>query len=409
MAFVVVLAVAQHEGDGVLGGTSAFYRSGFGHLALSDFAVFLLLSIWIADPRSRSRLGQLPAPVIGASVLLVAAAILGAFTGLSQGARPSAAIDGARCTLYLGLVPLLVACIMGPQVEMLLRALVVGASIVLAIGLLGFVTGRGPVLATGEKLTYFEAAPLWWSLVVVLALAAGLRTSRPWIDVAIALASLLVLILSLRRGFIVATAVTLPLAAIASIGKGRRSVFVLATAVVAIGVVLAALVVPSGSAVTDVPGARAVEDLQATRSTGDEYRVAERRNVLRNIGSSPLYGIGFGMRWRLYEPLPADFRGYQDYVHIAALWYWLKMGVLGLVAYLAWLVAAAWAGLRAWRRSAARPLRAFGLASGLGIVGLAIVETTATQTGVDARLACLVAICIGITIAPGHGSGATFS
>jgi O-antigen ligase len=84
------------------------------------------------------------------------------------------------------------------------------------------------------------------------------------------------------------------------------------------------------------------------------------------------------------------------YVHFAALWFWLKLGILGLFAYLTLLIGAALLAWQAWQRSREPVLRAFGMASLCGIAGLAAIDTTASFTGVDPRFTVLFSAQLGL-------------
>jgi uncharacterized membrane protein len=86
----------------------------------------------------------------------------------------------------------------------------------------------------------------------------------------------------------------------------------------------------------------------------------------------------------------------RNYVHFAALWYWLKLGILGLVAYFSLLGGSALLAWRVWRNAREPLVRAFGLASLCGFAGLLVIETTASFTGIDLRFTVLLAAQIGL-------------
>jgi len=74
----------------------------------------------------------------------------------------------------------------------------------------------------------------------------------------------------------------------------------------------------------------------------------------------------------------------------------LKLGVLGLCAYIGVIIGSV---LLAWRtRRTVHPpwLRAFCLASACAIAGLAVMDTTASFTGVEARFTVVLAAQIGL-------------
>jgi hypothetical protein len=133
-------------------------------------------------------------------------------------------------------------------------------------------------------------------------------------------------------------------------------------------------------------------------SAEDRYRLDERANVLAEIRAHPISGLGMAIPWAATAqtlPLEGQKEGRQ-YVHFAALWFWLKLGVLGLCAYVGFMLGGMWLAWQAWRESSEPLLRAFGLASLCGIVGLLAIDTTASFTGVDVRFTVLFATQIGL-------------
>jgi hypothetical protein len=89
------------------------------------------------------------------------------------------------------------------------------------------------------------------------------------------------------------------------------------------------------------------------------------------------------------------FAGGQNYTHALVLWYWLKLGLLGLAAY-AWLtLAAVVTAYKLWRDAGDPRVRVAGLALAAGLVGLAVAETTGSFTGVESRLTMFVGATLG--------------
>jgi O-antigen ligase len=129
----------------------------------------------------------------------------------------------------------------------------------------------------------------------------------------------------------------------------------------------------------------------------DRYRLDERTNVLGEIGQHPIAGLGVGVPWAAsYEPLSVEHPEGRLYVHFAALWFWLKLGILGVLAYLALLAGSTMLAWQAWRRSPEPLLRAFSLASLCAVGALAVLDTTASFTGVDPRFTVLFGAQLGL-------------
>jgi hypothetical protein len=127
----------------------------------------------------------------------------------------------------------------------------------------------------------------------------------------------------------------------------------------------------------------------------DRYRLDEQRNVVAELSRHPLTGIGIGVPWTVRHPLALTFPNGRYYTHVVAFWYWLKLGLAGVVAYVLLVVAAVHAGLGLWRRAGSSLDRALGLGAAATMLGLAVAETTGSFTGVDSRTTIVVAIMLG--------------
>ncbi len=69
------------------------------------------------------------------------------------------------------------------------------------------------------------------------------------------------------------------------------------------------------------------------------YRTLEKVDILVNISTSPIVGLGFGQQFIFYLPLPdLSFWPFWHYTpHNAVLWVWLKDGAIGFLAFF-WLL-----------------------------------------------------------------------
>lgn len=80
-----------------------------------------------------------------------------------------------------------------------------------------------------------------------------------------------------------------------------------------------------------VPDASAEAD-----ASSDLYREIENFDLNATIRSSPILGIGFGQRF--YQPIPLpdiSFFEFWEYIpHNSVLWMWLKVGIVGFLAFL---------------------------------------------------------------------------
>jgi hypothetical protein len=78
------------------------------------------------------------------------------------------------------------------------------------------------------------------------------------------------------------------------------------------------------------------DDVSARNQASDLYRIAEKADVLATIKSNPLRGVGFGHPFLRPVPLPAiSTFPLADYMpHNSFLWLWMKVGIVGFIAFL---------------------------------------------------------------------------
>jgi hypothetical protein len=283
------------------------------------------------------------------------------------------------------------------HVDFAVRLLVVLVGYKVLTGLFAAALGAGRSLE-GATLVYYGSLPnllLMGFLVVALASLvgrAGMTAATRWL-VPLAFA---VLILSYRRNFWIAT--TLAVLLVLLVGSGRRGRALLVPA----GLLLACAAVAGFTMVSNSqsqsPVIQRAQSLSPTRvqtSSDDRYRLDEQRNVLAELKRQPLTGIGIGVPWTARYPLAKYFENGRYYSHVAVLWYWLKLGLAGVAAYLLLVFATVHTGLHIWRRAAPRRDRALGLAVAATMLGLAVAETTGSFVGVDPRTTILVAAVLG--------------
>ena len=151
---------------------------------------------------------------------------------------------------------------------------------------------------------------------------------------------------------------------------------------------------------SQTPVVERIQSLNPTRLTTnaeDRYRLDERKNVIAAIRATPLVGLGLAVPWQERYPLSVEQPGGgRLYVHMAILWYWLKLGVIGLVSYIGYVLAAIVVGIQVFRRHHDARVRLMGAAAAASFVGLAVVETTATFLGADDRMTVLAGCVVGL-------------
>jgi hypothetical protein len=334
---------------------------------------------------------------IGPMTLPLLAFALACAGGLATGYFAGAPVDDlARSAIrftYMLLLPLVVVNLLRDDAS--LRAFLGGAAGLAAFkavtGLLAIAAGVG-LSVEGGTITYYEPLANWLLLLLLLTvLVARVRDVQlpGWVlwTVPLALAALL---LSYRRSFWIAGAFALVLVLV--LGSRRRSRTVLAIG--AVGALLAlALTLVVGPESPIATRARSIQPSELTASRADRYRVDEQRNVISELRDHPITGLGVSVPWSAREPLAEEHD--RNYIHVVLLWYWLKLGILGVITYL-WLMATAvWTAFMVWRQHPDGLIRAAGLAAVGGLVALVIVELTASFVGIEPRITAAFGALLG--------------
>lgn len=367
-------------------------------------ALVALAAIAVVLERSRSREALRTRPFTVPLLLFSVALVVGAFVGLTEGAAVPSQL---RSAVLVVVVPVVVAGVLH-TVDDLRAAIALAGALAAAKAVLGLLAAFGGFTLSegGLPLTYLDPLAnfvLVGFLLGILA-AATARISLPawaWAAAPLALATLG---LSLRRSFYLALAVGAIVTVTVALGARGRHVVLPVLAVLVVGVWLTVSGGISGELRTTgaAPIVSRIQTLDPDRlraNPQDRYRLAERRNVVADILEHPFAGKGIGVPWTLRTGLPAENAGTRHYVHFAVLWWWLRTGVVGALAYLGLLGALMWAGLRVGRSHPDELVRLGGFtATGLA-VGFAVVETTATFTGISLRMTTGLGAVIGFVAA----------
>ena len=240
--------------------------------------------------------------------------------------------------LTLALVPFLVVNLIETRrdLEWVLGAAVAVVAVKTAFGGLAWLIGAGRVIE-GTVLTYYAPLANLLLLAYVLGvLAARLRGARlPRFVLWLAPFALAVLILSFRRNFWIALVLGAVLVVLVAVGARGRLLLVPAGVLILISLYFG-LTALSGSQ-SDSPVVQRAQSLTPSKVQGnaqDRYRLDEQHNVRAEIGRHPVLGIGLGVPWTARYPLAQALPGGRQYTHVLVFWYWLKLGLLGVIAYL---------------------------------------------------------------------------
>jgi O-antigen ligase len=325
--------------------------------------------------------------------------VAGMATGYFGGGDRAAMAGGARDLLVLAVLPFVAVNAIDGRADLhrALRIAVVLVAVKAALGGAGWLLGQGRTIE-GTVLTYYEPLPNLLLLLFLLGVLAATMDRRrlPAAVWVLAAAALAVLILSFRRNFWIGLVVGVIVVLLVGAGARGRALLIPAGTILAVALWLGLTALSSSESTSPViERAQTLDPSRIQSTAGDRYRLDEQRNVRAELAEHPLTGLGLGVPWTARHPLAVTFEGARDYTHVTVFWWWLKLGILGLLAYL-WLMATAvYSGLALWRRSGDGLLRAAGLAAAGGMLALAVAETTGSFTGVESRVTVLVAVLCG--------------
>jgi O-Antigen ligase len=399
---VVALAVlCEGETFGIFNFTSELYVQIYKDTSLLDVLVALAVASVAIDLLRNRRPFYCPRPLIVPLAILALAMIVGVVVGHAAGGSLRFVITSEYTLAYLLFLPLAVVNLDLDQRQMtrLLGGAMALAIVKSVVGLVEFASHAGPMVEGVSGLTYYEPTANWLILIALLSLVvAGVTRVKPplWMILGSPLLASC-LLLSYRRSFWIAAVLGLLLILLlGTTTLGRRQLAAAGLAVIAGIWLLGSVHFQSQS-----PLAKRVTSLAPTKieaSAEDSYRLDERANVLSEIREHPITGLGMTIPWAATaRTLSLESGGeLREYVHFAALWFWLKLGVLGLCAYIGFILGSLLLAWQVWRRRQEPLLRAFGLASFCGIAGLAVMDTTASFTGVESRFTVLLAAQVGL-------------
>ncbi len=398
---VAVVILFEKATFGLFTFTDSFYGSVVKDLTVVDALVGLSVVAVALDMIRHRRPLRIPGPLKLPMTLLALAMLAGAVTGHAAGASIHLAIFSEDTLAYLLFLPIAIANldITREQLKALVTGLLVLAILKAALGMIELASGRGLAIEGIGGITYYEAAANWVVMMGMLAVFAAvvMRVKVPVWCLAGGVVMFASLLLSYRRSFWIAA--VLGLALIVMLGlrpSGRRVLVPVVLAMIAAVWLMSSVSLQSQNPIVKRATSLAPSSLSA--NADDRYRIDERANVWGEIVTHPITGLGVTIPWQaIVQPLPVEgVGGGREYVHFAALWFWLKLGVLGVLAYVSILIGTAILAWRAWRLSSEPMLRVFGLASLCAVAGLAVLDTTASFTGVDPRFTVIVAAQIGL-------------
>lgn len=400
---MTVLLELGKSGPGTLESLSSSYyhKVGSGLTVMNLLFAVLVIAMVVSLYRRRGRL-LLAGPLTVALTLVAAATITGAVVAHFAGISSKDIFEPIVTIAPLILLPIVVVNIAQRRdlLKVMLPLIAALAGIKALIGLWLALSGRGE-LVDGHSATYIEPAANWLNLLVLLVLiAAALRHVRlPLWVWALAPLALIELAFSYRRGFWLGALVGIVLVVLLASSSHGRRVLIPAVALVAALAWLGLASLGSGSA--NNPVVKRLDTLQPgklTLNVQDRYRLDERRNVIANLQEHPVTGLGIAVPWAAPYPLSVQHPGDRTYTHMIVLWYWLNLGLLGLIAYVALMVSAIGTAFLVWRRHASELVRCAALGLMATLVGSIALETTGSFMGVDVRFTIVLGAILGLLL-----------
>lgn len=383
------------------------YDPVFKQLTGLDVLVALAVLAVALDLIRRRRQPRLPAALAFPLLITALAMAAGLAVTVGQGWGPRDALFEMHVLVSLLLLPIAVVNLDldRDRLALLLKGAIALAMLKAAMGLIVMAAGGSVEVDGGTHLTYYEPTANWLMLLALLGTVAAIAGGMPkerWMAVGVPLLTV-ALLLSYRRSFWIAAALGLLLVLL--LGTSRRGWRTMTPALVLVAAAIWLLGSIQFQAQTPLATrAQSLAPSSLASNAEDRYRLDERVNVIAEIGRHPVAGIGLEQGWRATErPLPVEHEEGRFYVHFALLWWWMKLGLLGAVAFVALVATSLLLSWRTWRNNREPLFRCFGLASMCAIAGLIAIETTASFTGVEDRFTVVFAAQLGLLAALQHG------
>lgn len=393
-------AMAEAEAVGSIPSGARFYDQVISSFTAPDVLIFFGLAGLILRFVAQDLRPRLPEPLTAPLILLGFAVVAGVATAYSTGSVSVPELFHRSMQVgHLILIPLLAVNVL--RDTRALKIFAVGmAALACVKGLTGlYATFGGAGGAVEEEVASFlnpfpNLLMLTFGLGVIAALVR--RVELPtWMYFGLPI-TLLALLLSYRRSFWIAAVLTIVLVVIIASRRRGRAVLAIAAVTLALAFVAANSIAGPSDSTSASPLAERAQTLTPGgigSNRGDRYRTDERRNVIENIEEHPFIGVGLGVNWEVHQPLAEAHD--RRYVHFAFLWYWLAFGILGAIAYLLLFASSLWTSVQIWRHHPDEIVQVCAIAVFGGVVGLAVVELTATFAGIEPRLTILLGAMLG--------------
>jgi O-antigen ligase len=372
LALILALASETDRDDRVLGISSAVFGSIRSFVSLPVLLLALVATVLALTLRPDDRAWPGVPATIATGFLAIGLVYVGWFGPLDAGLY-----------VFRPILVLVLAILVGYWtalrygIDLPTRALVGAALLAVPLGLYNVASG---------DIAYYDA-----SFIYLIGVAAILVLFRAveigYLREPFLVLSLLVIVLSLRRGAMLGVAITLLVTGIVA-GRGTfRTV-----AAIGAGVVVFAELVHPGLVVSPIEGVVNYFTGASGQDFSVNYRRYEQANALLNVQAHWLWGIGPTKDWTLYRTFDGQFERINgQYLHDSYLWVWLRFGLVGLVTYVAFLLVSAFALIR-------RSAPVIAVTVGASLLGLTVTLTTASYLTTTVRWPLVVGLFLGIAL-----------
>jgi hypothetical protein len=383
-----------------------YHPAPYGISALNCLIILFAGGVALRRIRHRQHL-LTPGPLSPVCWLLLALVPFALYNGFAAGQSFHAMSHEAAGIVMLVVVIFATANWVTTERRLLTSVKVLTALVVLRslISVLIYGNGIGIPVYPGSSVvtTSLDPATNFLRVIVILGGLAFVvrRLATTWRPVAFAALPAVALYYSYRRSFILGLAIAAAFVIVLG-GVMRPVLRTLCVLIITVAMVL--VIGASGDPGTEsgsvTESTLLLDNFGSNRSEADSYRSAERRNVVSDLSKDSLTGLGFAVPYTREYPQPY-VPGIDAYVHVAALWFWMKLGGFGLLAYLALLVISIVMVSRAYRYAPSRAIRAVMLAAGGSMIALVFADATGSFTGVDPRFVPVAGFLFGV-IAAGY-------
>ena len=390
-----------------------------GEIKLTDALVAATLAAWLMQAAVRPERQRMPSRGLTITLLLfLGLAVLSLSTASGMGTPAKISLLELRPLLTMLLIFPVVACVRDVRQLKLGLAIVLGASALASVKIIFDYLGGGGTASSftdggtrvlGTAFQYPMAGTIWALVLFTFTRSEKLRL----LLLGVATVDLTAVFLTQQRGAWLALIGSLLCLFVMSPDSRRRSL-VLASAALFVAAAVALVGVNARSAshsqnILEAGVERFLSTGQYDRDVSAGHRFAEWRAARQQIEEHPISGIGVGSSITYWSPMYSDinktFGGSRTefYIHNSYIWFALKLGLPGLLAFLAFLAVVFARGVRGYRHATDPDVRMMLTGALTTLVALMILSTSGPHLNLDAATPLLAGTVAIVAVAPALG------